>query len=96
MSENTNENTTEELQDVEAHRVRQAPVDDRVKSGGGAGAVEDEDVEGHRVRQAPVDERVKSGGGGGLVEDEDVEGHAVRQAPADDVSDDGIDFERPR
>ena len=52
----------------------------------------DDDVEGHRVRQAPVDERVRQG----LVEDDDVEGHRVRQAPADDVTDEGIDFERPR
>ncbi len=65
MSENINENITE-------------PADD--------------DVEGHRVRQAPVDERARQG----LVEDDDVEGHVLRQAPADEVSDDGIDFERPR
>jgi hypothetical protein len=52
----------------------------------------DDDVEAHRVRNAPVDERVRPG----LVEDDDVEGHAVRQAPADDVTDEGIDFERPR
>jgi hypothetical protein len=44
----------------------------------------DEDVEGHRLRP------------GHLIEDDDVEGHAVRQAPADDVTDEGIDFERPR
>jgi hypothetical protein len=65
MTENSNENTTQSHQD---------------------------DVEGHRVHQAPVDERVRQG----LIEDDDVEGHAVRQAPADEVTDEGIDFERPR
>jgi hypothetical protein len=42
------------------------------------------------MKHAPVDERRHQG------EVEDVEGHAMRQAPAEGLSDDGIDFERPR
>jgi hypothetical protein len=53
MTENNNENITEEVQDVEGHRVRHPGP-------GGLVEDEDEDVEGHRVRHP---------GPGGLVED---------------------------
>jgi len=43
MTENINENTTGPDDDVEGHRVRHAPVDERVRPG----LVEDDDVEGH-------------------------------------------------
>jgi hypothetical protein len=83
MSENINDKATEN-EDVEGHRMKHAPVDERRHQG------EVEDVEGHRMKHAPVDERRHQG------EVEDVEGHAMRQAPAEGLSDDGIDFERPR
>jgi hypothetical protein len=53
-NENTNENTTENTDsaDVEGHRLRHAPVDERTRPG----LIEDDDVEGHAVRQAPADE----------------------------------------
>jgi hypothetical protein len=57
MTENINENTTApDEDDVEGHRVHQAPVDERTKTG-----LVDDDVEGHAVRQAPADD-VTDGG----------------------------------
>jgi hypothetical protein len=75
-------NQTGADEDVEGHVRRHAPVEDVRRH-------DELDVEGHVRRHAPVEDVRRH-------DELDVEGHVMRQAPAEDLSDDGIDFERPR